>query len=94
MPEFITISAKIFPQSKKNAVEDIIIEENGSLNLKVRITAPPVDGKANQAVIEILAKHFSVKKSDIEIIRGHTTRQKLIKVYNPTMKMAQPKLIF
>jgi len=53
-----------------------------------------VDGKANQAVIEILAKHFSVKKSDIEIIRGHTTRQKLIKVYNPTMKMAQPKLIF
>lgn len=88
------ITAKVVPQSKKNAVEDITIEANGSLSLKIRISAPPVDGKANQAVIDILAKHFSVKKSDVEIIKGHTTRQKLIKVYNPTIKMAQPKLLF
>ncbi len=48
--------------------------------IKVSVTAPPVDGKANQAVIEILAKTLGVRRSHIEIISGHTSRRKTIKV--------------
>ena len=92
--DFILVSVKVVPNSKKNAVENIVMEGASSLSLKVRITAPPVDGKANQAVVDILSSHFSVRKSDIEILKGATSRQKLIKIYDPTIKMAQHKLSF
>jgi uncharacterized protein len=44
--------------------------------LKLAITAPPVDGKANKAVISFLAKFFSLSKSDVVIQRGHQSRHK------------------
>jgi hypothetical protein len=48
--------------------------------IKLAITAPPVDGKANQAVVEYLAKLFSVPKSSITIVSGETGRNKLIAI--------------
>ena len=48
--------------------------------IKLAITAPPVDGKANQAVIEYLAELFRVAKSSIVILSGETGRNKLIAV--------------
>ncbi len=48
--------------------------------LKVRISAPPVKGKANKALINLLAKELGVKKSEIEILSGHTSRIKTIRV--------------
>lgn len=89
---FITIQAKVFPHSKNNAVEKIILEEKNKLSLKVRTTAKAVENKANEAVIIILAEHFSVRKADVEIIQGHHARQKVIRVYNATIKLAQPLL--
>lgn len=94
MKDFILVSAKIIPQSKKNSIEDVFLEDDYKVSLKVRTTAPPTDGKANQAIINDLAKYFSVKKSEVEIIRGHTSRQKIIKVYNATIKSAQTKMNF
>jgi uncharacterized protein len=46
----------------------------------VSVNAPAREGKANEAVIELLARHFSVPKSSIRIIRGQTTRRKLIEI--------------
>ena len=48
--------------------------------IKLAITAPPVDGKANQAVIEYLAEVFRVAKSSIAIVSGETGRNKLIAI--------------
>jgi uncharacterized protein (TIGR00251 family) len=89
----IIISVKVTPQSKKPGVEDFTLNENGTYSLKVRVTAPALDGKANEAVIDALSTHLKVRKSDIEIIKGHTNRQKLIKVYNAATIMAQQTLI-
>lgn len=47
---------------------------------EVRVSAPPVDGKANQAVIKTLAAYFSVPKSSVEIIRGHTSPNKTVTI--------------
>ena len=47
---------------------------------KVYLTAPPVDGKANQALIKFLAKHYNVSKSSIEIIKGEKSRNKIIEI--------------
>jgi uncharacterized protein (TIGR00251 family) len=54
--------------------------------LKVSITAPPVEGKANKKCIAYLAKYFDVAKSKIEIISGKTSKNKLIKIYDINQK--------
>lgn len=61
-----------------NARHNMIREESGGL--KVRLTAPAVDGKANKALILLLAQHCHVRKSRIRIVRGHTARHKLIEI--------------
>lgn len=48
--------------------------------LKVKLSAPPVDGKANKALLEFLAKKLGVGKSRLQIIAGHTSREKQVEV--------------
>ena len=69
------ITVKVKPNSKE---QNIIKNEDGSL--LVRLKSPPVDGKANQELINILAKEFKVKKSQIKIKYGSSSRQKLIEI--------------
>ena len=52
--------------------------------LKIRITAPPVDGKANQHLIQFLAKLCQVRQQDVELISGETSRTKRIAIQNVT----------
>jgi hypothetical protein len=56
--------------------------EDGSL--KIRLTAPPVDGAANEALVKFLAEVFSVSKSQVEIVSGHTGRQKIVRITGVT----------
>lgn len=74
--EGLTLSLKISPNASKN---EIIKTQDG---LKIKITAPPVDGKANKSLIEFLSKTFKIPKSSIEILRGETSKEKtlLIKI--------------
>lgn len=69
------VSVKVIPSAK---VEQIQMSLEGSL--KVWLKAKPVDGRANQALTKLLAKHYSVKKGQVRIVQGLTTRQKLIEV--------------
>ncbi len=68
------INIRVIPNAKKN---DVSAEEG---KLKVRVKAPAVGGKANKAMIEVLAEFFNVKKSDIRIIKGEKSREKVIEV--------------
>ena len=68
------INVRIIPNARKTAV----LEEEG--RLKVYVTAPAVDGKANAAMILLLAKHLKIKKSSIEIFRGEKSRDKIIDI--------------
>lgn len=65
---------KVVPRAKKNRVR----EESG--RLKVWVTAPAVEGKANKAVQETLAEFFQISKSRIRIIRGEKSREKVVEV--------------
>ena len=58
------------------AARERVVEEAGVL--KVYVTVAPEDGKANKAVIELLAKHWDVAKSRIEIVQGLTGRDKVV----------------
>lgn len=68
-------AVKLHPRAKKNA----LMGELGEA-LKVALTAPPVEGKANQACIEFLAKLLKVPRSSVTIAAGKTARNKLILV--------------
>lgn len=74
----IIIALRISPNASKN---EIIKTEDG---IKVKITAQPIDGKANKALIEYLSKQFKIPKSLFEIIKGETSKEKtvLIKTRN------------
>ena len=68
----IILSFKISPNSSKNE-----FIKNGE-EIKIKITSPPVDGKANKCLIEFLSKTFKVPKTSIEIIKGETSKEKTI----------------
>jgi uncharacterized protein (TIGR00251 family) len=67
------IYIQVSPKSSKNEVTKISEGE-----YKVKLTAAPVDGKANVMLIELLAKHFKVSKSLIKIVGGKTAKTKMV----------------
>jgi len=68
-------NVKVKPNSKQQA---IILEDDGSLT--VRLQSPPVDGKANKELIQVLAERFGVRKSQVSIHSGERSRMKRVEV--------------
>lgn len=68
------INLKIVPNAKQ---EKIVPENDG---YKVYIPAPAVDGKANAYLIKFLAGHFKVRKSAVTLVRGETSRHKVVDI--------------
>ncbi len=71
---------KISVRVKTNAKTDSVEELNESATYKVSVKASPIDGEANDAVIKLLAKHFKIKPYDVQILSGHTSKQKLVEI--------------
>ena len=71
----ITFEVRVAPRASRNRVVGI---QDGAL--KVALTAPPVDGAANEALKKLLAKALGVAKSDVEILRGDRARIKVLRV--------------
>ncbi len=71
----IIFNVRVIPRSSKS---EIIGELDG--DLKVKLSSPPIEGKANKELIKILSKTLKVSKSDIEIISGETSKSKRIQI--------------
>lgn len=69
------LNLKVSPKAARNAINGWHGEQ-----LKIAVTAPPDKGKANDAVIKLLAEHLDLPKSALVLIRGHTSTQKLIAI--------------
>ncbi|HXZ80076.1 MAG TPA: DUF167 domain-containing protein [Terriglobales bacterium] len=82
-----TFSVRVQPRAKKNA----IIGELGD-SLKLALTAPPVNGKANEACIAFLAEFLNVPRSSVTIAAGETSRNKVIRVAGLTAAEARHRL--
>jgi len=74
----VTLAIKLQPRA---SASEIISPEKSGNELRIRVTAPPVDAAANEALIRLLAERLDCPRSRIELVRGHTSRHKLIKVY-------------
>lgn len=69
------ICVRVVPRASKNSIERI-----GEAEYRVRLTMPPIDGRANEKLIELLAKHFHVAKSLVSIAGGKSSRIKTIDI--------------
>ena len=74
-PSGATFAVKVHPRGKKNAITGEVGDA-----LKLALTAPPVDGKANEACIDFFAKLLKVPRSSVTIAAGHSSRNKVIRV--------------
>jgi uncharacterized protein len=72
------VSVRVIPRSSKNK-----LEWDGE-GFKARLTAPPVDGAANEALVALLADQLSLPRRTIRIVRGATGRQKVVEIENLT----------
>lgn len=71
----VRIPVRVIPRSPKNRVDGI-----RAGRLLVRVTAPPVDSAANEAVLTVMADHFGIPRRSFEIVSGQTSRNKTIEI--------------
>jgi uncharacterized protein len=83
----VTFVVKIQPRARKNAITGTVGEA-----LKLSITAPPVEGRANQAVIEFLADLFAISRSSVTIASGASSRNKVIRIAGLTKQAVEQRL--
>lgn len=74
------ISVKIIPNARESKVIEDEVDLLGARILKIKVNQPPEDGRANKAMIDVLANYFEVKKNTISILAGATSRNKIIQI--------------
>lgn len=75
----IDVSLRVHPGAKRNAIQQMM--EDGSM--KMDVSAPADDGKANDAAIKLLAKTFGVPIACVTLVSGHTSRRKRVRIIRP-----------
>jgi uncharacterized protein len=83
----VTFSIKVHPRAHKNAITGAIGDA-----LKLSLTAPPVEGRANQAVIEFFAELFEIPRSSVTIASGETNRNKVVRIAGLTKAAVAARL--
>lgn len=86
-PDGVTLAIKLQPRASKNE-----IGESMGAELRIKVTAPPVDAAANEALIRLLADTLDCPRGKVELIRGHTARHKVMKIYGLTPAQVLLKL--
>ncbi len=83
----VSFAIKVHPRAKKNAITGEIGDA-----LKLSLTAPPIEGRANEACIQFFAKVLNVPRSSISIAAGQNSRNKLIRVSGLTAQQIRERL--
>lgn len=87
--DHLILNVRVVPRASRDGLAGLMGEA-----LKVRIQAPPVEGKANAYLIKFLSKHWKISRSQIEILSGETGRNKRMRISNPTDKIRAELLSF
>ncbi len=82
-----TFAVKVHPRAKKNAITGVVGDA-----LKVSLTAPPVEGRANEACIEFLAGLLKVPRASVTIVSGASVRTKVVRVAGMTAAQVEERL--
>jgi uncharacterized protein (TIGR00251 family) len=83
----VLLSVKLQPRASANEICAPLGDE-----LKIKVTAPPVDAAANEALVELLAGRLDCSRGRVELIRGHKSRHKVVKLHGFSTEEALQKL--
>jgi hypothetical protein len=83
------LAIRVTPRARRNEIVEIL--NDGTV--KIRLTAPPAEGKANQALIEFLAEVLDVPRSQIEIVAGLSGRDKLVSILGVDAAYVQERIL-
>ena len=72
----LLLSIKLQPRASRDEIGEPLGDE-----LRVKVTAPPVDAAANEALLRLLADTFECARGQVELVRGHTSRHKIVKLH-------------
>ena len=76
----VTVAVRVTPKARRQRIEGVVAEADGSRVLKVSVTAAPEDGRANAALVALLAKTWKVPKRAIAVRSGAASRRKTIAI--------------
>ena len=85
--EGATFTVKVHPRARKNAITGVVGDA-----LKLSLTAPPLEGRANEAVIEFFADLFEIPRASVTITSGATGRRKVVRVSGLSKQAIEQKL--
>ncbi len=85
----IILNIRVVPRAARDGFAGLLGDA-----LKVRIQAPPVDGKANAYLVKLLSKHWKIPRGSITILSGETGRNKRIRISSPTDEIRKELLSF
>ena len=77
----VLLSVKLQPRASAN---EIMPHDGVADELRIRVSAPPVDAAANEALVRLLAERLDCARSSVELVRGHKSRHKTVKLYGFT----------
>lgn len=83
----VLLSVKLQPRASANQIGEALGPE-----LRIKVTAPPVDAAANEALIRLLSDELDCPRNRIELVRGHTSRHKSVKIYGLSAAAVLAKL--
>lgn len=78
--EGVRLRLKVTPRARREGIEGLAREADGSVSLKVAVTAAPEDGRANAAVIALLAREWRLPRSTFSVLAGASGRRKTVRV--------------
>jgi uncharacterized protein (TIGR00251 family) len=87
----VTLAVRAQPGAKKTAITGVY-GEGDSAHLKIAVQVPPIEGRANEALIAFLAKTFDLPKSSVELVSGELSRSKVFLLRGMTIEQVQGKL--
>jgi uncharacterized protein (TIGR00251 family) len=76
----VRLTVRLTPKASSDRIGGIVVDDAGRPALKASVTAAPEDGKANAALVKLLARHFDLPRTTVSVVSGHAHRTKLVHV--------------
>jgi uncharacterized protein (TIGR00251 family) len=83
------LAIRVVPRARRDEISELMADGT----IKIRLKAPPVDGKANKALIRFLSRVLNVPQRDIEIVAGETKRNKIVTILDLDQGTVQDRIV-
>lgn len=87
--DHLRLAVRLTPNGGRDAIDGAELNAEGEAHLKARVSCVPEKGKANKALIALIAKALAVPKSSVSVVSGDTARQKILRIEGDPEDLAQ-----